>query len=194
MRKIHPVKQLDRFSIRLRCMSSSGMMKRRRKVVVGMSGGVDSSVAAYLLHQDPSLEVHGMYMNNWDVADERGSGTACPADAEFETVQQVCREIGIPCARVNFVKGYWHRVFEPCLAQFARGYTPNPDVLCHRNIKFDTFAAHAHALGADCIATGHYAQLQPKTWTSNHNDVSCGKRMMMMMTMMILLLLLLFLV
>ncbi|ETV82555.1 tRNA (5-methylaminomethyl-2-thiouridylate)-methyltransferase, variant [Aphanomyces astaci] len=133
----------------------------KKKVVVGMSGGVDSSVAAYLLHQDKSLEVHGMYMNNWDTSDEEGHAT-CPADMEYEAVRQVCNDIGIPCTRVDFVQEYWNNVFAPCLDEYAQGFTPNPDVLCNREIKFDAFARHAkHLVGADAIATGHYAQLLP---------------------------------
>ncbi|EQC37902.1 tRNA methyl transferase [Saprolegnia diclina VS20] len=131
----------------------------KKTVVVGMSGGVDSSVTAYLLHQDKSLHVVGLYMNNWDSSDEEGKAT-CPADMDYELVRQVCDEIGIECARVDFVQEYWNNVFEPCLDQYAKGLTPNPDVLCNREIKFDVFAKHALALGADYIATGHYAQLK----------------------------------
>ncbi|ETW04359.1 tRNA (5-methylaminomethyl-2-thiouridylate)-methyltransferase [Aphanomyces invadans] len=138
-----------------------GMMSSsKKKVVVGMSGGVDSSVAAYLLHQDKSLEVHGLYMNNWDCSDEEGQAT-CPADMEYESVRQVCRDIGISCSRVDFVQTYWNNVFAPCLDEYAQGFTPNPDVLCNREIKFDAFANHAKDIGADFIATGHYAQLLP---------------------------------
>ncbi|OQR95274.1 tRNA-specific 2-thiouridylase mnmA [Achlya hypogyna] len=131
----------------------------KKTVVVGMSGGVDSSVTAYLLHQDKSLHVVGLYMNNWDSSDEEGKAT-CPADMDFELVRQVCDEIGISCTRVDFVQEYWNNVFEPCLDQYAQGLTPNPDVLCNREIKFDVFAKHAKAIGADYIATGHYAQLK----------------------------------
>ncbi|RHY32728.1 hypothetical protein DYB32_002298 [Aphanomyces invadans] len=136
------------------------MSSAKKKVVVGMSGGVDSSVAAYLLHQDKSLEVHGLYMNNWDSSDEEGQAT-CPADMEYESVRQVCRDIGISCSRVDFVQTYWNNVFAPCLDEYAQGFTPNPDVLCNREIKFDAFANHAKDIGADFIATGHYAQLLP---------------------------------
>ncbi|OQS06402.1 tRNA-specific 2-thiouridylase mnmA [Thraustotheca clavata] len=128
------------------------------KIVVGMSGGVDSSVAAYLLKQKNECEVLGLYMNNWDASDEEGQAT-CPADMDYELVRQVCSEIGIECARVDFVQEYWNNVFEPCLDQYAMGLTPNPDVLCNREIKFDVFAKHSKALGADFIATGHYARL-----------------------------------
>ncbi|KDO26366.1 tRNA methyl transferase [Saprolegnia parasitica CBS 223.65] len=118
----------------------------KKTVVVGMSGGVDSSVTAYLLHQDKSLHVVGLYMNNWDSSDEEGKAT-CPADMDYELVRQVCEEIGIECTRVDFVQEYWNNVFEPCLDQFAKGLTPNPDVLCNKEIKFDVFAKHAMALG-----------------------------------------------
>ncbi|KAH9068938.1 hypothetical protein Ae201684P_004635 [Aphanomyces euteiches] len=144
------------------------MMQHRRslstakqRVIVGMSGGVDSSVAAYLLHQDKSFHVKGVYMNNWDSSDEEGQAT-CPADLEYESVRQVCSEIGISCTRVDFVQEYWNNVFSPCLDEYAQGWTPNPDLLCNREIKFDAFARYAHEhLGADWIATGHYAQLKP---------------------------------
>ena len=90
----------------------------KETVVVGMSGGVDSSVAAYLLHKSGKYRVVGLYMNNWDASDELGQET-CPADAEFEQVRKVCQEIGIDYHRVNFVKQYWNSVFEPCLDQYA---------------------------------------------------------------------------
>ncbi|RHZ19987.1 hypothetical protein DYB37_006414 [Aphanomyces astaci] len=110
-----------------------------------------------------------MYMNNWDTSDEEGHAT-CPADMEYEAVRQVCNDIGIPCTRVDFVQEYWNNVFAPCLDEYAQGFTPNPDVLCNREIKFDAFARHAKHVGADAIATGHYAQLLPMNDSASSTD------------------------
>jgi tRNA-specific 2-thiouridylase len=122
-----------------------------------MSGGVDSSVAAYLLLAE-GYDVIGLHMKNWDLADEIGEGE-CPALSDFNDVQRVCKQLQIPALQVNFVKPYWNRVFQPALDDYSQGLTPNPDVLCNREIKFDAFLKHALELG-DMVATGHYARVE----------------------------------
>ena len=126
-------------------------MNKNKTVVVGMSGGVDSSVAAYLLKQQ-GFNVIGLFMINWE---EDG---ACTAEDDYEDVKRVCNAIGIPYYSVNYAKEYYARVFEYFLAQYKKGNTPNPDVLCNKEIKFGPFLEHAKKLGADYIATGHYAK------------------------------------
>jgi tRNA-specific 2-thiouridylase len=132
------------------------MMKKKIRVVVGMSGGVDSSVTAYLLKQQ-GYEVIGLFMKNWDDTDEFGN---CTATEDFEDVRRVCAQIGIPYYSVNFEKEYYERVFQYFLDEYKKGRTPNPDVMCNREIKFGEFQQKALQLGADYIATGHYAQLK----------------------------------
>ncbi|ACV57988.1 tRNA 2-thiouridine(34) synthase MnmA [Alicyclobacillus acidocaldarius] len=126
------------------------------RVVVGMSGGVDSSVTALLLKQ-AGYDVIGVFMKNWDETDENG---ACTAEQDFEDVRRVCEQIGIPYYGVNFEREYEERVFQHFLEEFKRGRTPNPDVLCNREIKFKELLACALDLGADYLATGHYAQVR----------------------------------
>jgi len=125
------------------------------RVVVGMSGGVDSSVTAYLLKQQ-GYEVIGVFMKNWDDTDEFGH---CTATEDFNDVRRVCDHIGIPYYTVNFEKEYYNRVFEYFLDEYRKGRTPNPDVMCNREIKFKEFLQTALDLGADYIATGHYARV-----------------------------------
>lgn len=125
------------------------------RVVVGMSGGVDSSVTAYLLKQQ-GYDVIGVFMKNWDDTDEFG---VCTADADAEDVRRVCDQIGIPYYTVNFEAEYRDRVFAYFLDEYRRGRTPNPDVMCNREIKFGEFLQKALDLGADYIATGHYARV-----------------------------------
>lgn len=122
------------------------------RVVVGISGGVDSSVAAYLLKQQ-GHEVIGLFMVNWEEVD----GT-CTAETDYEDVKRVCNKIGIPYYSVNYAKEYYDRVFKHFLEEYKRGRTPNPDVLCNREIKFGPFLEQARRLGADMIATGHYCK------------------------------------
>ncbi len=124
------------------------------KIVVGMSGGVDSSVAALLLRQ-AGHEVVGVFMKNWEEEDENG---VCPAEADFRDVRSVCDRIGIPYYSVNFAREYWDRVFTLFLEEYRRGRTPNPDVLCNREIKFRAFLDFALKLGADHLATGHFVR------------------------------------
>ncbi|MDV6378555.1 tRNA 2-thiouridine(34) synthase MnmA [Sporosarcina sp. GW1-11] len=125
------------------------------RVVIGMSGGVDSSVAALLLKQQ-GYEVIGIFMKNWDDTDESGH---CTATEDFEDVRSVCDQIGIPYYSVNFEKQYWDKVFTYFLEEYKAGRTPNPDVMCNKEIKFKAFLEHAKSLGADYLATGHYAQV-----------------------------------
>lgn len=123
------------------------------KVIVGMSGGVDSSVSALLLKQ-AGYEVLGLFMKNWE---EDG---ICPAAIDFEDVSEVCKQIGIPYYTINFVKEYQELVFSDFLKESLEGRTPNPDILCNREIKFKVFFEKAKELGADFLATGHYCQLR----------------------------------
>lgn len=123
-------------------------------IVVGMSGGVDSSVAALLLQQ-AGHEVTGVFMSNW--ADD-GSGE-CRAEDDRRDAVAVCGQLGIPIRFRDFSREYWHEVFQHFLDEYAAGRTPNPDVACNREIKFKHFLDAAHALGADAIATGHYARV-----------------------------------
>lgn len=127
-----------------------------KTVIVGMSGGVDSSVAALLLKQQ-GYNVIGLFMLNWEETDERG---ACNADADFADVQRVCSLLEIPYYSVNFAKQYEERVFSYFLKEYEAGRTPNPDVLCNREIKFGPFREYALSLGADYIATGHYCGIE----------------------------------
>lgn len=122
------------------------------RIVVGISGGVDSSVAAYLLKKQ-GHDVIGLFMVNWEERD----GT-CTAEEDFEDVKRVCNKIGIPYFSVNYAKEYYDRVFKYFLEEYKKGRTPNPDVLCNREIKFGPFLEQAKKLGADMIATGHYAK------------------------------------
>ena len=125
------------------------------KVAVGMSGGVDSAVSALLL-KEQGYEVYGIFMKNWDETDENGE---CTAAEDFDDVRSVCDCIGIPYYSVNFTEEYWQRVFTYFLEEYKSGRTPNPDVLCNREIKFAAFKDFALSTGADYMATGHYARL-----------------------------------
>lgn len=126
------------------------------KIVVGMSGGVDSSVAALLL-KEQGHEVIGVFMKNWEEKDESG---LCTATADYDDVRRVCDQIDIPYYTVNFEKEYYDSVFSHFLEEYKKGRTPNPDVLCNREIKFKRFLNYAiDILGADYLATGHYAQI-----------------------------------
>jgi tRNA-specific 2-thiouridylase len=129
---------------------------KNTRVVVGMSGGVDSSVAALLLKQQ-GYEVIGIFMKNWDDSDEFG---VCTATEDYNDVIRVCNQIGIPYYAVNFEKQYWDKVFTYFLNEYKAGRTPNPDVMCNKEIKFKAFLEHAVNLGADYLATGHYAQVE----------------------------------
>lgn len=134
-------------------------------VVVGMSGGVDSSVAAYLLKKE-GFNVIGLFMRNWDAAlnnDIEGNNTfnedICPQEQDYNDAKKVCDELEIPLHRVDFIKEYWNDVFTYFLEELKKGRTPNPDLMCNKYIKFDLFKKEALKLGADYIATGHYARI-----------------------------------
>lgn len=127
----------------------------KERVVVGMSGGVDSSVAALLLKQ-ADYDVVGVFMKNWDDTDESG---VCTAELDYDDVRRVCDQIDIPYYTVNFEQEYWDKVFVYFLEEYKRGRTPNPDVMCNKEIKFKAFLDKAMQLEADYLATGHYAQL-----------------------------------
>lgn len=123
-------------------------------VIVGMSGGVDSSVSALLLQQQ-GYRVEGLFMKNWDEDD----GTDyCTAKADLADAQRVCDRLGIKLHTANFAAEYWDNVFEHFLEEYKAGRTPNPDILCNREIKFKVFLEYAQVLGADLIATGHYTR------------------------------------
>ena len=124
------------------------------RVVVGMSGGVDSSVTAMLL-KEQGYDVVGVFMKNWEEQDENG---VCTAENDWRDVRDVCDVIGIPYYSVNFAKEYWDRVFSYFLAEYRAGRTPNPDVLCNREIKFRAFLDFAMQLGASRMATGHFVR------------------------------------
>src|SRR6185503_15403769 len=122
-----------------------------KTVVVGLSGGVDSSVTALIL-KNQGYRVIGLFMKNWDQEDD------CPWAKDYEDVTKVSEQLEIPCYTVNFSKEYWDRVFIRCIEQFKQGHTPNPDILCNQEIKFKLFFDKALEIGADYIATGHYAR------------------------------------
>lgn len=126
------------------------------RVVVGMSGGVDSSVTALLLKRQ-GYDVVGVFMKNWDDTDENG---VCTATEDYKDVAKVATKIGIPYYSVNFEKEYWDRVFKYFIAEYKKGRTPNPDVICNKEIKFKAFIDYSNQLGADYVATGHYADLK----------------------------------
>lgn len=125
---------------------------KKTRVVCGMSGGVDSAVAAHLL-KSQGYDVVGVFMKNW-----QDDGEGCSAAADFEDVKSVCAALDIPYYTVNFEKEYYDRVFTYFLAEYKRGRTPNPDVMCNSEIKFAAFLDYAKKLGAEKLATGHYAR------------------------------------
>lgn len=137
-----------------------------KKVVVGISGGVDSSVSAYLLKKQ-GYEVVGLFMRNWDANvnnDIIGNPTLgesiCPQEQDYNDAKAVCEKLGIELRRVDFIKEYWDYVFTYFLDELKNGRTPNPDVMCNKYIKFNFFAKEAKKMGADFIATGHFARLE----------------------------------
>jgi len=127
---------------------------QHEKIIVGMSGGVDSSVSALLLKQQ-GFEVEGLFMKNWE---EDDTAEYCSATVDLADAQQVCDRLDIPLHTVNFSSEYWDHVFEYFLREYRSGRTPNPDVMCNREIKFKAFLEHAQTLGAQRIATGHYVR------------------------------------
>lgn len=135
-------------------MPSSAPSKASQRVIVGMSGGVDSSVSALLLLEQ-GYQVEGLFMKNWE---EDDGSEYCTAMDDLADAQAVCDRIGIPLHTANFAAEYWDNVFEHFLAEYKAGRTPNPDILCNREIKFKAFLDYALMLGADLIATGHYVR------------------------------------
>ena len=130
---------------------------QNKTVVVGMSGGVDSSVSAYLLKQQ-GYDVKALFMQNW----QSEPGEICTSEIDFKDASEVCDKLGIPLHRANFSDEYWERVFTNFLSEHEKGRTPNPDILCNREIKFKSFLEYAFKIGADSIATGHYAKIIDK--------------------------------
>ena len=131
------------------------MTNINKTVVVGMSGGVDSSVAAYLL-QKQGYKVQGLFMQNW----QNEPGEVCTSEIDFKDASKVCDQLDIPLHKANFSDDYWDRVFKEFLSEHEKGRTPNPDILCNREIKFKSFLDYALKIGADHIATGHYAKIK----------------------------------
>lgn len=135
------------------------------KVVIGMSGGVDSSVAAYLL-KEQGFEVIGLFMRNWDTSinnDILGNpylnNDICTQEQDYNDALKVCEKLNIPLHRIDFIQEYWDYVFTYFLDELKKGRTPNPDIMCNKYIKFDSFVKEALKLGADYVATGHYARM-----------------------------------
>ena len=126
------------------------------RVIVGMSGGVDSSVSAYLMKKQ-GKDVIGVFMKNWDDKDENG---VCTADEDFEDVRSVCATLDIPYYTVNFTKQYFDNVFKYFLDEYKKGRTPNPDILCNKEIKFKAFLNYALSVDAKTLVTGHYAKIE----------------------------------
>lgn len=137
---------------------SAAIHQNKQTVVVGMSGGVDSSVAAYLLKQQ-GYQVIGLFMKNWEEPEESSGDIACTSEEDFEDVVKVCKQIDIPHYTVNFVKEYRENVFKDFVEGYQKGFTPNPDILCNKEIKFKHFFHKAKQLGANFLATGHYAKI-----------------------------------
>ncbi len=136
------------------------------KVIVGVSGGVDSAVCLYLLQKE-GYDVEGLFMRNWDASlnnDTLGNPTLnndiCPQEQDYNDALAVCKELGIKLHRIDFIKEYWDDVFSYFLEELQKGRTPNPDLMCNKYIKFDLFIKEAKKLGADYIATGHYARIK----------------------------------
>lgn len=130
----------------------------QKKVICGMSGGVDSSVSAFILQQQ-GYQVEGLFMKNWEEDDDTDY---CTAAADLADAQAVCDKLGIKLHKINFAAEYWDNVFEHFLAEYKAGRTPNPDILCNKEIKFKAFLEYAaEDLGADFIATGHYVRRPP---------------------------------
>jgi len=144
---------------------------KMKKVVVGLSGGVDSAVTALLL-KEQGHNVLGVFMQNWEVDND---DPHCLAEQDLKDAKAVADHIGIPFETVNFAKEYWQRVFQYCLDEFSAGRTPNPDVLCNREIKFKAFLEYALNQGADYLATGHYAKVTHGEHPQLHKAIDTNK-------------------
>ncbi|MDU5712966.1 MAG: tRNA 2-thiouridine(34) synthase MnmA [Citrobacter freundii] len=145
------------------------MSESPKKVIVGMSGGVDSSVSAWLLQQQ-GYQVEGLFMKNWE---EDDGEEYCTAAADLADAQAVCDKLGIELHTVNFAAEYWDNVFELFLEEYKAGRTPNPDILCNKEIKFKAFLEFAaEDLGADYIATGHYVRRAYFLYTLGHEQIA----------------------
>jgi tRNA (5-methylaminomethyl-2-thiouridylate)-methyltransferase len=138
---------------------------KKTKVIVGLSGGVDSSVALIKLLEE-GYDVEAMYMRNWDSAvnnDVLGNpdlmDDVCPQERDYQDAKKVAKRLGVKLHRVDFIEEYWNSVFEYFLSEYKKNRTPNPDILCNKEIKFKTFLDKAMSLGADYIAMGHYARV-----------------------------------
>ena len=136
------------------------------KVIVGISGGVDTAVAALLLKNEGYV-VEGLFMRNWDsninndvLGNPNNNAFICPQEQDYNDALQLCEKLGIKLHRIDFIKEYWDYVFTYFLEELKKGRTPNPDLLCNRFIKFDLFIKEAKRLGADYVATGHYARIK----------------------------------
>ena len=127
-----------------------------KPIIVGISGGVDSSVSAYLLQQK-GFQVECVFMKNWEGNDE-----SCSSEEDYKDALAVCDHLGIPLRSVNFSNEYWDNVFKHFIDEYSKGRTPNPDVLCNREVKFKAFLDYALQLGASQICTGHYARIEKK--------------------------------
>ena len=138
----------------------------KKRVVLGLSGGVDSAVAAYLLKQQ-GYGVIGVFMRNWDsqlnndiLGNPTNDNDICPQEQDYNDAKAVAKHLGIEIRRVDFIKEYWDKVFTYFIDEYAKGRTPNPDILCNKHIKFKAFLEYAEELNADFIATGHYARVE----------------------------------
>lgn len=147
----------------------------KKTVVVGMSGGVDSSVSAIIL-KEQGYNVIGLFMRNWDssinndfLGNPNLNNDICPQEQDYNDALAVCEQTGIPLHRIDFVKEYWDNVFKYFLDELKKGRTPNPDIMCNKYIKFDYFVREAKKLGADFIATGHYAKMEDGYLKRSHD-------------------------
>lgn len=135
--------------------------------MVGISGGVDSAVTALLL-KNKGFNVTGIFMKNWDIRDETGK---CAVEKDYEDARWICNKLKIPLIQIDFVKEYWNEVFSDLIEKYQTGYTPNPDILCNKNIKFNKFFDVAfNRFQADAIATGHYANTSFGPYLENYKE------------------------